>query len=235
MRLKKLTKAQINEALDQTPIHTLLNVDRTSLTAKQMAFCEHLARGETKAGAYRKAYKSKGKTQTIANNGHKMAKRDDIQSMTEAIKAGIEFQKLYSAGQIRALVVQRLTQEALAEENSGSVRVGALKTLGTVAGVDAFIHRTETKVIKDSDKARDELMAMLKQSLADNARTIDQDDDVAQLLAEISSHPNANEIADIEDPVPPTEQEGTPPDHLHTIPDNGSHDSMDGSPSESEV
>jgi len=223
MRLPKLTKAQINEALDQTPMHTLLNVDKTSLTAKQVDFCEHLARGDSKAGAYRKAYKSKGKTATQANNGHKLSKRNDIQTMTDAIKAGIEFQKLYSAGQIRALVVQRLTQEAIADENSGSVRVNALRTLGTVAGVDAFQHMTVTKTIKDSDSAREELMTMLKATLADNQRTIDQDD-VAQLMAEISSHPQANELASIQDPHTTLLTEGTPTPSLHTNPDNESDD-----------
>ena len=65
MRLQKLTKKQIKEALDQQPLYEVLNVEKSSLTTKQLKFCEHLARGETKAGAYRKAYESKGSTKTI--------------------------------------------------------------------------------------------------------------------------------------------------------------------------
>jgi len=91
MRLQKLTKKQIKEALDQQPMHEILQVDKTKLTTKQIKFCEHLATGETKAGSYRKAYNAKGTSKTMANNGHKLAKRGDIQAVTEAIKQGIEF------------------------------------------------------------------------------------------------------------------------------------------------
>ena len=152
-----------------------------------------------------------------------MAKRGDIQGITEAIRQGIEFQKLYTAGQIRALVVQRLTQEAISEDSNPSVRVNALKALGTIAGVDAFVHRSETTVIKDSDKARAELMAMLKQSMADNARTITSDDsDVMDLLNEITATPDQIPPADESDPHPHDTGEGVPPTHIHTIPHNES-------------
>jgi hypothetical protein len=223
MRLQKLTKKQIAEALEQTPMHEILQVEKTKLTPKQIKFCEHLATGETKAGAYRKAYNSKGKTNTVATRGHEMAKRSDIQVMTEAIKQGIEFQKLYTAGQIRALVVQRLTQEAISEDSNPSVRVNALKALGTIAGVDAFVHRSETTVIKDSDKARAELMEMLKQSIADNQRTITADDsDIDALMAEISATPSENSQADISDPHTHDTGEGVPPTHIHSNPHSGS-------------
>jgi len=235
MRLQKLTKKQIKEALDQQPLYEMLQVDKSALTTKQLKFCEHLASGETKAGAYRKAYNSKGKTSTIAKRGHEMAKRGDIQGMTEAIKQGIEFQKLYTAGQIRALVVQRLTQEAISEDSNPSVRVNALKALGTIAGVDAFVHRSETTVIKDSDKARSELMAMLKQSMTDNARTITSDDsDVLELLNEINpATPSENDQADDSDPHPHDMAEGVPPTYIHSIPHSGASSEHNESPSQS--
>ena len=173
MRIPRLSKKQINEALDQAPMYELLNVNKSALTNKQFKYCEGLARGETKAGAYRKAYNSKGNSRTIAKRGHEMSKRGDIQATTEAIKLAIEWEKSHTAGQIRALVAHRLTVEAIAEDSNPSVRVNALKALGTIAGVDSFIHRSETKVVKDSDKAKDDLLAMLKNALADNSRTID--------------------------------------------------------------
>lgn len=219
MRLQKLTKKQIKEALDQTPMYEVLQVEKTKLTNKQLKFCEHLATGETKAGAYRKAYNSKGKAKTVADKGYQMAKREDIQNVTEAIKQGIEFQKLYTAGQIRALVVQRLTQEAISEDSNPSVRVNALKALGTIAGVDAFVHRSETTVIKDSDKARAELMELLKQSMNDKQRTITaEDSDVMQLLAEITPTHDQILASDDEDPHPQAMAEGVPPTYIHTIP-----------------
>ena len=181
----KLTKAQISEVLEQQPIESiLLGTSKSRLTTKQKAFCENLARGDTKAGAYRKAYNSKGKPAIQANEGYKLAKRPDIAMMTEAIQKGLEFQKSYSLGQIRALVVSNLTKEATDPENSASVRVAALRTLGTVAGVDAFQHIAQKTIIHDSETNRAKLLEQLKQAMQDNARTIDGD--VSELMEEIS-------------------------------------------------
>ena len=222
MRLQKLTKKQIKEALEKQPLYEMLQVDKSAFTTKQLKFCENLASGETKAGAYRKAYNSKGKTSTIAKRGHEMAKRGDIQGMTEAIKAGIEFEKQYTAGQIRALVVQRLTQEAISDDSNPSVRVNALKALGTIAGVDAFQHVTVSKKTIDSDKARADLLAMLKQALYDNARTIEQSDsDIDALMRDIEGG-LSNSGGSISDPHTPLLAEGTPESILHTIPDTQS-------------
>jgi hypothetical protein len=240
MRLQKLTKKQINEALDQQPLYEVLNVDKSKLTTKQLEFCEHLARGETKANSYRKAYNSKGKATTIAKRGHEMAKRGDIQGITEAIKQGIEFQKLYTAGQIRALVVQRLTQEAISEDSNPSVRVNALKALGTIAGVDAFQHVSVSKQVIDSDKARNDLMEMLKQSINDTKRTITADDsDVMQLLAEIT--PTHSEIVggDDADPHHHDIEVGVPISNLHSNPDSrtepfSTHEVIENNPEENQ-
>ena len=222
MKIPRLSKKQINEALDQAPMYELLNVNKSALTSKQFKYCEGLARGETKAGAYRKAYNSKGNSRTMAKRGHEMSKRGDIQATTEAIKLAIEWEKSHTAGQIRALVAHRLTVEAIAEESNPSVRVNALKALGTIAGVDSFIHRSETKVIKDSDKAKDELLAMLKSALADNSRTIDQDQDIENLMREIEGSGLSDDGGTIDDPHTPLLAEGTPALVLHTIPNTQS-------------
>jgi hypothetical protein len=219
MKRQTLTKKQINELLDQNPLHEILNVKKTNLTPKQIRFCEERARGNTKADSYRKAYNTKAKASTIANNGYKMDKRTDIQTMTLAISQALEFEKLHTFGQIRALVVERLTKEAISEDSNPSVRVNALKALGTIAGVDAFIHRTETKVIKDSDKAKEDLLQLIKDSLS--MRTIDQtDDDVNELLNEINglATPPENLPAISDDPHGPLIEVGVPIDNLHSIP-----------------
>ena len=180
---------------------------------------EGLARGETKAGAYRKAYNSKGNSRTIAKRGHEMSKRGDIQATTEAIKLAIEWEKSHTAGQIRALVAHRLTVEAIAEDSNPSVRVNALKALGTIAGVDSFIHRSETKVVKDSDKAKDDLLAMLKNALEDSSRTIDEDLDIQNLMREIEGQGLDDPSGHISDPHTPLLESRSPLETLHTIPD----------------
>jgi hypothetical protein len=220
MRLSKITRKQVDQVLKDNPIHEILNVDKTALTPKQLKFCENLAKGDTKAGAYRKSYNSKGKPSQQANEGHKLSKRPDIATMTEAIRKGLEWEKSYSLAQTRALVVERLTKEALDEDSSPSARINALKALGTVAGVDAFVHRTETTVIKDSSKIRDDLMTQLKAAM--QANTIDIDDDAAQLLAEIAPPKRKPVPADPPYPDPTFEQKESP-QLLHSNPDTQSH------------
>jgi len=222
MRRPTLNRKQINELIDQNPLHEILNVKKSNLTNKQIKFCEERARGNTKADSYRKAYKSKGKSATIANKGYQMDKRDDIQAMTLAISQALEFEKLHTFAQVRALVVERLTKEAIDTDSNPSVRVNALKALGTIAGVDAFMHRTETKVIKDSDKAKEDLLNLIKDSL--NMKTIDaEDEDVSELLNEINNLAPGNDPnpTEIEAPTP-LFLDGTPSDDLHSVLHSGS-------------
>jgi hypothetical protein len=115
--------------------------------------------------------------------------------------------------------VERLTKEALDEDSSPSARINALKALGTVAGVDAFVHRTETTVIKDSSKIRDDLMTQLKAAM--QANTIDIDTDAQELLAEIAPPKRKPLPADPPYPDPTCEQKESP--HiLHSNPDTQS-------------
>jgi hypothetical protein len=208
MRLQKLTRKQAKELLKTRPIEQILTNESRTLTKKQKDFAYQLAVGQTKAQAYRNAYrggKPSVKKKTDGDRAVKLTKNERIMREVDAIKAGIAFQEAYSLGQIKALVVQRLTQEALNEANQGATRVNALKTLGTVAGVDAFIHRSETKVIKESGQLKEELMAKLREALADNARTIDADAEA--LLAEIeNAKPDATESQAAEAPLGGTPQ-----------------------------
>jgi hypothetical protein len=140
--------------------------------------------------------------------------------MTEAIRKGLEWEKSYSLAQTRALVVERLTKEALDEDSSPSARINALKALGAVSGVDAFVHRTETHIIKDSSKIRDDLMTQLK--LAMQANTIDIDTDAQELLAEIA--PPKRKPIPADPPHPdPTFSEIDPPQSLHSNVDKRTH------------
>jgi len=168
MKLPKLTKAQINEALKNNPMNEILNVSKRALTPKQIKYCENVAKGETKAGSYRRAYNTKANPRVQANKGYELSKRDDIQVMTEAIRKGIEWEKSHTLSQTRALVVERLTKEALDDDSSPSARINALKALGTVSGVDAFVHRTETS--RDGRSGRYRLAS--RDQRASAARTI---------------------------------------------------------------
>jgi hypothetical protein len=78
----KMTRAQVKESLKSVPMETiLLGVHRakhSGLTAKQTRFAEEIARGESKAGAYRKAYKSTGKPETQSSERSRACKREAI-------------------------------------------------------------------------------------------------------------------------------------------------------------
>ena len=84
--MARLTRKQIREGLDQTPMGALLGVNPTTtkLTAKEKEFARLVALGETKAQAYREAYKSKGNKKTHASNGYIVAQRTDVQQMIAA-------------------------------------------------------------------------------------------------------------------------------------------------------
>jgi len=186
MKLQKLTRKQAKEYLTQVPITKVLGIENRQLTHKQKQFAYELAIGKTKADAYRNVYRG-GKPhmnkKRDGNAGHALSNHEGIAREVEAIKAGIEFQRLYSEAQLKALIVAQLTKEALNPENQGSTRVNALKTLGTVAGVDAFVHRSETKVIKESSDIKAQLLERLQEVMDRSEKTIDMD--AEELLAEI--------------------------------------------------
>lgn len=230
MKLQKLTRKQIRERLDTVPLDRILGVPKRNLTNKQQKFCEYVAQGETGAEAYRMAYGrdgAKAKPKVAGNRASKLKESEVIQREIEAIRTAIEFEKSHTTAQLRALVVSQLTKEALDPENNANARLVALRALGTVAGVDAFQHITQSTIIKDSSESRAELMEKLKQAIADNMRTVDstQDDDADRLLSLIQGE-TAQPIA-ISPSADPT---AAPPDlsgiladgNTHTIPDTQS-------------
>jgi hypothetical protein len=127
-------------------------------------------------------------------------------------------------------VVSNLTKEATDPENSPSVRVAALRTLGTVAGVDAFQHIAQKTIIHDSETNRAKLLEQLKQAMQDNARTIDGD--VSELMAEIGGRKRA----ETETHHTPTNLNEPVADELllHSIPDKQS-EGLEASDEESPV
>ena len=229
MKLQKLTRKQIREQIDQVPIDRILGVPKRNLTHKQQKFCEHMAKGETGAEAYRMAYGrdgAKAKPKVAGNRASKLKESEVIQREIEAIRTALEFEKSHTTAQLRALVVSQLTKEALDPDNNPNARLVALKALGTVAGVDAFQHITQSTIIKDSTESRAELMEKLKQAIADNMRTVDsQDEDADRLLSIISS----GSALPVENP-PASDPTAAPPDlsnifdsgNTHTIPDTQS-------------
>ena len=223
---KKMSRAQIREALEQTPIDRVLMGSATAsagrLTAKQKQFAHEIALGETKANAYRKAYGSKGKPATVANKGYALARRDDIQAMVEAINRAQEAERLRTPAHLRALVIHQLTETAINPEVKDAQRLKALELLGKVTEVAAFTERRETISVKASVDMRDQLLESIRLAIKADATDADllDGDDLLRELAQ--TDPTADAQGDPETPPtadPPQETEGPEP-YIHTNPHN---------------
>lgn len=126
-----------------------------------------------------------------------MNKNPSIALEIEAQKRAIEFEKSYSARQLKSIVISQLTKEALNPESKPSERISALKALGSVAELGVFVERKEIRTIKDSSTAKAELLDKLRKAMKDQSRTIDAD--AMSLLDEINSHGASQQENNLDD------------------------------------
>jgi hypothetical protein len=167
--------------------------------------------GATKADAFRASYDATSK-HTLTRHPYILMRDERIQKEIDAYALAIEAAKHRTPAALRELVIQGLVQVALDADTKDSVKVQALKTLGTVTEVAAFTERREQKIITSSDDARARVMAELRGILtaqASDATIIEADAD--SLLQELSVKFNAaaeGETAEAPDADPPT---GHPP------------------------
>ena len=183
MQLKRLTRKQIREQIASTPVEEILHVKGRSLTTKQKAYCQKVAEGKPFNKAYREAYDSKANPKSIGVEVHHMNKDPRISLEIEAQRRAIEFQKSYSAKELKAIVISQLHSEALNPDSKASERISALKALGSVAELGVFKTITEVRSIRDSSTAKSELMAKLRDAIKDKRRTVDSE--INSLLDEI--------------------------------------------------
>lgn len=185
----QLSRKQLKEALQTTPIDGLLGV-KGELTNKQKTFARLVASGETGSEAYRKAYKSKGKPKTVGGEAIKLRKNPTISREIEVMKAANEAVAYQTPQQLRALVIHSLVKVLANDDAKESTKVAAAKVLGTVAGVDAFVTRSEHRVIKSSEDAKGALLAKLREVMnagASDAVLVDAD----SLMRELGNDTNA--------------------------------------------
>ena len=201
MQLKRLTRKQIREQIEATPVEEILHVPVRSLTTKQKAYCKQVAQGKPKSKAYRDAYQSGGNPKTIGEQVNRMNENPRICLEIEAQKRAIEFETAYSAKQLKSIVISQLTLEALNPDSKPSERISALKALGSVAELGVFVERKEIRTIKDSASAKADLLAKLKQAIKDQNRTVDAD--AMSLLDEINSQVEKEIVEEALDAGPP--------------------------------
>ena len=173
----KLSRKEVKAGLQAQPIESILlgaTSATTRLTHKQKQFAEQIAMGETKAGAYRKAYQSKGNHRTQSRRGQEVAKLGAVQAQVEAFKAALEARKHATPEALRALVIEQLTAHAINEGNPPAQRLRALELLGKVTEVAAFTERRETRQVVDASVLRAKLLDTLQAALGKGVSVHDQ-------------------------------------------------------------
>ena len=218
----KLSRAQIREGLDQIPIdHILGKRSQSGLTSKQKRFAQEVAKGSTKAQAYRTAYNANPAPSTIVTAPYKIAGDARVQREIMAYEAAIEAEKHRTPAALRALVIHSLVQVVLDPDAGPAQKVQAAKVLGTVTEVAAFTERKEVRTISSSEDARAKVMGELRRLMtagAVDANVIDADaDSLLSELAAVEPHPA---------PIPQASEQESHGDQ-HTIPLNQNPENFD--------
>ena len=185
------------------PIETLLlgakNSKEKRLTASQIKFAEEIAKGKTKAEAYRQSRpngkKSNANPRTASRKGQELAKVDAIQTQIEAFKVAIEAQKYQTPLHLRALAIHKITEKALDPNCPPAQQLKALELLGKITEVALFTERREVVQHTSSDQMKEKLLNSLrlaiKSSTATDARELSPD----SLLAELTAKPVNKDIS----------------------------------------
>jgi hypothetical protein len=185
--MRKLSRKAIEEGLDTIPIAEILGISPSAkgLTHKQKTFARELASGSTKAGAYRKVYSKTAKPKTAGDAGYRLSTDSRIVNEVEAYKLAIESAKHRTPEALRQLVIKTLVDVAISPDAKDSVKVAAVKVLGTVVEVGAFLERREVINTSSSKQAKEELLAQIRTLMrGDAVDAIEVDAD--SLLAELS-------------------------------------------------
>jgi hypothetical protein len=204
----KLSRKQAKESLETIPSEMLFSKTVSKgLTHKQREFARRVAMGQTKASAYRKAYKQDASKRTLACKPYELMRDERIKREIEAYELAIESAKYRSPAALRELVIQSLVQTIIDPEAKHATKVAAAKVLGTVTEVSAFTERKEITHVSSSDDARDQIMAVLSEMVRSQAIDIDP----TTLIQELEgTHPSPT----------PQDAETESPSHVHTIPHN---------------
>ena len=213
----KLTRKQIKEGLEATPIDTLLIGSPKTLTHKQKAFAEALAKTGNKAEAYRQAYDTHSSPSIQSQEGQKLAKNPIIALQVEAIKLSLEAQKYLLPAHLRALTIQKLTEKAIDPEVNHAQQIKALELLGKITEVALFTERKEITATDTSAKAKDRLIDTLAKAIRSSSNiSLDKKRQADDLLREITGGSLDNPNPDTIDQAPEdiSAQEYKAEDHL---------------------
>lgn len=191
---QRLKRSEIQRARqtmsDMTPAQVMgmIGVTKGQLTAKQKAFAYNVAMGNTRAEAYRMAYKRDATKHTLKSKPYELVRDERIKREIEAYQLAQEAAKHRTAEDLRSLVIQVLVQQVIDPDCPPAVRTQAAKTLGNVTEVAAFTERRESVVHHSSDAIRNKIMGELQTLMS--GKTVEGEivaQDAASLLQELAS------------------------------------------------
>ncbi len=211
------SRKRMKEALKDQTIQSILRVPKSKLTAKQAKFAEEVAKGETQAGAYRKAYDTKAKPKDVANTAYKLAHRTDIASTIEAIQRANDAMKYQNSEALRSLAITSLVSVLTDPDAKHAIKVQASKVIGQITEVSLFTHRSETKVIHSSEDIKAKILQEIRGLMSGDIEDV-VENDATTLLEELSTNPLISEDIDPTGDPCPTFSESGALDSLHTIP-----------------
>jgi hypothetical protein len=210
--MKTVSRKELREAIQSKGIASSLGIPKSAgLTRKQKAFCEGIVvEGLTASDSYRKSYNTKAKSNTVNVEAHKLTKNPKVANTLLALEEAQQLTAQYSAEALKAIIISTLTDVATNSDRD-SVRVAAVKVLGTVVGVDMFRETKRVETVQDSGAIRSQILDQLKSMMLSSDDAVDVD--ASDLLTELVGGP-----ADPTVPPPPEMQNGTPRQAEHTIP-----------------
>ena len=198
----KLSRKALEEGIKTVPISHILGADVSrQLTAKQRKFAHEVAKGSTKADAYRSAYQVTS-ARTMNNEPYRLADDPRVAREIEAYTLALETAKLRSPAALRELVIQSLVKVIVDPDSKPGQITAAAKVLGTVTEVAAFTERKEVRTITSSDDARARVMQELRGLLTSGASdaTVIEADSLLQELTGPAVNINAGGDGATEEP-----------------------------------
>lgn len=217
--MRKPTRSELKAQIQDKGIVSAMRIGKTGLTKKQQRFAEGVVLdGLTASDAYRQAYDTQAKPNTVNVNAHKLTRNAKVANTIEAMERAKELSAWQSAESLRSLVISTLTEIATNEQTKDATRVQAVKALGTVVGVDAFRETKRVEHVKDSGEIKAQIMDQLKTLMlgTKDAQEVDAD----SLLEELAG-------ADTHRTGMPPNQEWDSDAHVHTNPHEAPHRKMD--------
>jgi len=222
MKAKTLSRVETRKALAEIPMHEVLLVSNSELTAKQMEFAKQVALGNTGAESYRKAYSSKGKKKTQGDNASRLKADDRIKAAISAFEAANLAATYRTASNLRELVIDSLVQVLISPETKAAQKIQAAKTIGTITEVSLFTEHKKITHVTDSADIKEKILDQIKTIMLNAGSTGEiQDVDAIELLNELTTEQVVDDESGQAEPhstPTPSELNEPPPDHVHTIP-----------------